>query len=66
MCILSKSHYAKLGVSNLFFQELSKKNLKEVGSTPPSLVQEGSRISLHPGAGAKWDKIERVFPYRPG
>ena len=24
------------------------------------------RISLHPGVGAKWEKIEWVFPYRPG
>ena len=34
MCILSKLHYATFGVSNLFFQKLSKKNLWEVGLTP--------------------------------
>ena len=27
MCILLKLNYAKFGVSNLFFQKLSKKNL---------------------------------------
>ena len=42
MCILLKLNYAKFGVSNLFFQKLSKKNLWGVGSTPfGPLGQEG-------------------------
>ena len=35
MCILFKLDYVKFGVSNLFLQKLSKKNLLELGSTPP-------------------------------
>ena len=34
MCILLKLDYSKFGVSNLFFQKLSKKNLWGVGSSP--------------------------------
>ena len=34
MCILLKLEYAKFGVSNLLFQNLSKKNVWGVGSTP--------------------------------
>ena len=43
MCILFKLHYAKFGVSNLFFQKLSKKNLWGVGSNPPP-VKEGVNV----------------------
>ena len=41
MCILLKLHYLKFGVSNLFFQKLSKKNLWRSARPPPPLVQEG-------------------------
>ena len=41
MCILLKLDYAKFGVSNLFFQKLSKENLCP---PPPPLVKEGLKI----------------------
>ena len=47
MCILLKLDYAKFGVSNLFFQKLSKKTLQGRLNPlpPPPLVQEG--LSFH-------------------
>ena len=43
MCILLKLHYAKFGVSNLFFSKVIKEKPLVVGSNPPPspLVKEG-------------------------
>ena len=45
MCILLKLDYAKFGVSNLFFQKLSKKNLWGSARPPPPPLGKG-RVKL--------------------
>ena len=41
MCILLKLHYAKFGVSNLFFSKVIEEKPLGARLDPPSLVQEG-------------------------